>query len=758
MSTVFQLRNTILGAALLLGMGAHAQQDPYDLTVVHEVRLRFAEPDWRSRLEALYLQGENARLLADLWVDGHSYSQVGVRFKGYSSYAPGRIKNPFNIKLNEVVRGQNHFGARKLKLSNVTSDPSFLREVLAYAVARPYMPASRAAYANVYVNDTLLGLYTHVEDVGNDFLERAFGSSDNAFFKGNPTTVSLTGENANLNYLGGDSALYYDRYGCENDHGWGELVEFMELLCQEPDRVHEVLNVDRALWMHAFNYALINFDSYVGYAQNYYLYRDDNGLWNPILWDLNMAFASFRLTDASLYWNGFNIPQAITMDPLMHYHQPSISPRPLMRNLFAEPMHRRMYLAHLRTLVEEEFVSGRYRTLAGQLRELIAPHVQADPHKFFSYADFENNFEQTVAGITTYPGIAELMDQRAAYLATVPGYGGHPLIGEPQYAPEMVQVGQAITLTVPVSGADTVFLAYAFRKGGAFTKVGMWDDGLHGDGGAGDGVYGAVITPASNQVFYYVYGENNTAGAFSPTAAAHRTHFIGTRLQPGTLVINELAAANNGQVLNEAGEPADWIELYNAGNLPVSTAGLFLSDNAQEPTRWPLPLRTLDPGEFLLLWADERNDLGELHTNFKLDSGGETVLLAYDDTTVIDRVNFGPQYPISTWGRLPNGTGGYQELVPTPGLYNRKDIGAGLDRPLHLYPNPARNELHVVVREKGPLEIQVFALDGRAVSPVVKSTSNELITLRSLHMGPGQFILRVITPTRTLQQPFILLE
>ena len=82
---------------------------------------------------------------------------MGVRHKGYSSYSPGRAKNPFNIKLDEVHAGQDYQGYEKLKLSNVIQDPSFLREVLAYEVARNYMHASRANYANLYVNDTLVG-------------------------------------------------------------------------------------------------------------------------------------------------------------------------------------------------------------------------------------------------------------------------------------------------------------------------------------------------------------------------------------------------------------------------------------------------------------------------------------------------------------------------------------------------------------------------------------------------------------------------
>ena len=63
--------------------------------------------------------------------------------------------------------------------------------------------------------------------------------------------------------------------------------------------------------MHAINYC-VNFDSYkMVYAQNYYLYRSRSRQFNPIMWDFNMSFGGFRITDASqLYFNGFDIFQA----------------------------------------------------------------------------------------------------------------------------------------------------------------------------------------------------------------------------------------------------------------------------------------------------------------------------------------------------------------------------------------------------------------------------------------------------------------
>jgi len=740
-----------------LGLWAQGEVQLYELGSVREVRIQFAEPGWREQLNLLYLEG-NERLVGDLWIDGTLLPDVGVRFKGYSSYSPDQVKNPFNIELDHVVDGQDYQGFGKLKLSNVTSDPSFLREVLAYEVARNYMPASRANFANVYVNDTLQGLYVSVEDVSKDFLERFFGSRENPFVKGNPPTVSLTGENSNLsNTPGTDSTAYYPFYELESDHGWSELLELIDRLNTEPDSVEQVLNVDRALWMHAFNYAVINFDSYVGYAQNYYLYRDDHARWSPILWDLNMAFASFRLSDASLYWNGFNIAQAITMDPLMHHNSVSVFPRPLMRNLFQNAMYRRMYLAHLRTIINEQFASGTYRARAMELQAVIAAHVQADTNKFFSDADFLANLDGTVAGITDYPGITQLMDQRSAYLATYPGFTGEPVIGTPVHAPVDITVGEQLWITATVSGADTVLLAHRSASFDPFVTVAMYDDGAHGDGAAGDDLFGASLTPGSNLVQYYLYAENEVAGAFSPARAAHEFHSIVTRIAPNDLVVNEVVASNGGQVVNEAGEAADWVELYNPGAFTVSTAGLFLSDDLNDPLKWALPSTTVASHEYLMIWADERTDLGDHHANFKLDASGESVTLAYDSDAVLDRVGFGPQYPIYSTARYPNGTGTFQELVPTYGAFNRITVDSGLDRSVVLYPNPASTELFAVVRLAAPFELQVLRADGRAVSAAVERTTNQLVRIGTQGLAAGHFILSITSPEGNSHEPFIII-
>jgi len=398
-----------------------AQSNFYAVDSLREIRIYFYATDWDYQLDSLYVQGDNERILADLTIDGSTYDSVGVRYKGFSSVSVNRVKNPFNIKLDYVIDGQDHYGVDKLKLSNVIQDPSFVREVLTYEIAANYLPSAKANYANVFVNDTLWGLYTNVQAVNKGFLNDHFGNKYNPFFKCNPENLDVTpgGENSNLSNVHGNDGLDYELYyALKSDYGWEELYNLIDTLNNYTDSINNVLNIDRTLWMHSLNYTLVNFDSYIGYGQNYYLYKDKTGQFNPLLWDLNMSFGSFRLTDASsIYFSGFDITQAQNMDPLLHHTQFSVSPRPLLRNLFLSERNRKMYLAHIRTIVNENFANQSYAVRGQYFQNLIDTSVQNDTNKFYSYADFISNLSNPVTLVTAdCPGLTQLMDARATYL------------------------------------------------------------------------------------------------------------------------------------------------------------------------------------------------------------------------------------------------------------------------------------------------------------------------------------------------------
>jgi len=746
---------------ILSGKNLIAQTNFYSVDSIREIKIYFSQPNWDHLLDSLYIDGNEDRLTAtSILIDGTQLDSVGVRYKGYSSVSVNRIKNPFNIKLDYIKGNQTYNGIDKLKLSNVIQDPSFIREVLSYEIARKYMPASKSNYANVYVNDTLIGLYTNVEDLGSEFLENNYNSSKNSFFKCNPANLDLNGENSNLsNSPGNDSTLYYPLYDLQSNSGWAHLYEFIDTLNNYPGEIEKLLNVDRTLWMHALNYSLINFDSYVGYAQNYYIYKDNHGRFNPILWDLNQSFASYRLADASIHFNGFTILEAKNMDPLLHYNNVSVYPRPLMRNLFINDTYRRMYIAHMRTIMEENFDNQDYLARGQYMQNLIDVSVQNDTNKFYTYTDFQNNLNTTVTNLVDYPGITDLMDARNTYLSTYPGFQGAPDITNINSFPTSLSIGDSVWITSKITNADSIILAYRYSSTELFNKTNMFDDGLHNDGIAGDSIYGFLLQNIGHTVEYYIYAENDSAGRFSPERAAYEYHEL---FVEGDVVLNELCAINNGLWADDQGQFEDWIELYNNSSTTVSLNGFYLSDDNNFLKKWMFPNVSIAPNDYLIIWADKDTLDSGIHANFKLSATGEAVFLSDSSGKLIDEISFGAQTAgNTTFGRYPNGIGAWRYMNSSFDSENLwpvavDEIKIPEKNDFVIYPNPAKNIVNIRVEQADEYQIIIRDVNGRTVLTNYINDASTNISININGYSSGFYIITLTNKEFTSTKKFII--
>ena len=305
-------------------------------------------------------------------------------------------------------------------------------------------------------------------------------------------------------------------------------------------------------------------------------------------------------------FNGFDISQAQNMDPLIHHNQISIAPRPLLRNLFLNERNRKMYLAHIRTIVQQHFANQDYYIRGQYLQNLIDSSVQNDTNKFYTYSDFTTNLTNQVALVTgDCPGITQLMDARTTYLSNYTGYSGEPIISNIAHSPQNFNLGDDVWITAGISDASEALLAFRFGQNMVFKKIAMFDDGNHNDGLANDGVFGAKISNTANTIDYYLYSDNDSAGVFSPVRAAYEFYSLQSQLQVGDVVINEVMSNNISTVTDNSGKYEDWIELYNTTNTPVSTAGLFLTDTLGLLQKWELPDYTISANGYAIIWADE---------------------------------------------------------------------------------------------------------------------------------------------------------
>ncbi len=146
------------------------------------------------------------------------------------------------------------------------------------------------------------------------------------------------------------------------------------------------------------------------------------------------------------------------------------------------------------------------------------------------------------------------------------------------------------------------------------------------------------------------------------------------------IVVTELMAANSVTLADEDGVFSDWIELYNPTNTTVSLDGWFLTDSASNRTKWRFPAASIAPGEYLIVFASNKNRQtagATLHTNFALSAAGEYLgLIKPDGVTVA--FEFSPEYPAleddTSYGMVLRRDGTFSSrgvlLTPTPGLIN----------------------------------------------------------------------------------------
>lgn len=150
-------------------------------------------------------------------------------------------------------------------------------------------------------------------------------------------------------------------------------------------------------------------------------------------------------------------------------------------------------------------------------------------------------------------------------------------------------------------------------------------------------------------------------------------------------IITEFVAVNDTGLRDEDNETEDWIEIYNNSAAVVNLGGWFLTDNADNLTKWRFPSTNLPPFGYLVVFASDKNRTNgaNLHTNFKLDGGGQFLgLIRPDGVTITSQ--FAPKYPdqsgdISYGLAMSSGPTNSLIAVGASGrvLIPSSDIGAG---------------------------------------------------------------------------------
>src|SRR5262245_58665048 len=128
----------------------------FDAEVVRTFFLQFPQADWYEELADFYRT--DVDVPATVAVDGVIYRDVGVHFRGNTSYMMAGRKKSMHLDFNFAIDGQRLYGHRATNLINNNEDPSLLHETIGAFVATAHTQAPRANLARVVINGGDSGL------------------------------------------------------------------------------------------------------------------------------------------------------------------------------------------------------------------------------------------------------------------------------------------------------------------------------------------------------------------------------------------------------------------------------------------------------------------------------------------------------------------------------------------------------------------------------------------------------------------------
>ena len=179
----------------------------------------------------------------------------------------------------------------------------------------------------------------------------------------------------------------------------------------------------------------------------------------------------------------------------------------------------------------------------------------------------------------------------------------------------------------------------------------------------------SVVT--QEQVYYYQVSAVDLAGNESTLSDAESAIYLAP-----ILVINEFLASNDTCCTDASGEYDDYIEIHNFGTAAADIGGYIITDEiGNYDDYYKIPTGNdstiIEPGGFLLLWADKDSEQGVLHVEIKLSVAGEQIGLFMEDSiTVIDTLTFAEQFDDIAYGRYPDGSGSWHFMHPSPDTAN----------------------------------------------------------------------------------------
>ncbi len=239
---------------------------------------------------------------------------------------------------------------------------------------------------------------------------------------------------------------------------------------------------------------------------------------------------------------------------------------------------------------------------------------------------------------------------------------------------------------------------------------------------------------------------------------------MANRVTDSPLVINEVCTYNKTARWKALVGISDWIELKNVSDQPVELADYYVSDDPEQRLLWPLPMKTLEPGEmFLLMCSEEESLLGAapLCRAFSLNSTADRVYLSRRDGSLADFVSLRDIPYLGSYGRMAGEDGFFYLPEPSPGKENERGARRVSAMPAADSPDGVFNNVEsvtVTLHGAGPIR---YTVDGSAPdenSPLYTEpiTLTETGMIRAWCQEPNALPSRTLTLNYILNENFTL--
>tara|TARA_B100001996_G_scaffold376662_1_gene358208 strand:- start:880 stop:3210 length:2331 start_codon:yes stop_codon:yes gene_type:complete len=622
--------------------------------------------------------------------------QVGFRLRGNTSRTSQ--KKSFKLDFNHFVSGRDFYSVEKINLNGEHNDVSIIRSKLSWDIFESIeMVAPRANHIEVYINDNYYGLYISVEHIDDSFLSKNFSDDTGNLWKCLwPANLGYRGSDPNDYHPWVDDYRPYDLKTNDEEYDFTQLARLIHIINNDPDSLEHVLDVSEFIKYLAINILTGGWDDYRSLQNNFYLYHQpniDRFLLIPYDYDNTFGVDWF-----SVDWD--------IVDPYSYYLIADTE-RPLADIIFDNEHYRNLFSRYLQFYIDHVFNIDEWGDWIDNTKEMIDSSAYYDTYRTldygFTYNDFTNSFSAsnyTNQHIKT--GLKEFIINRVSSLEDQIEFSdGNPLVYKYWIEPKIPLAGDSITIHAAAYGYPDIqninLIVHNFTNG-AYNSYSMDYEPVFNASLPEELEDHWVITippilNAGNIGIRFLSTNTEEVTGVSPQIGEWMIR-IASSTTTENIFINEFLAKNNTVNVDEFSENDDWLELYNNSSDTINLHNHYLSDDLDNLTKWKFSDNDIlvAPNDYLLIWCDNDESQGVLHTNFKLSGNGEFIALTNPDgVTVIDTLAFGEQLEDISFGRFPDGSSQWIEMSPSPGYSNIEGLStnnsAMIPNKYYLYPN-----------------------------------------------------------------------